>query len=54
MPKIELTKSQVENLMDFFELEFIDSVRNNEGTDNINYLVDMCDIYSKLKNAKEV
>ena len=50
---IELTKSQVENLMEFFEFEFIDSIRNNTDIDNINYLVDMCEIYKKLKEGVE-
>lgn len=53
MPKIEFTNSQINNLIDLFDFEFINSIRNNEDTDNMNYLVDMCDIYSKLKNAKE-
>lgn len=50
--KIELTDSQVDNLMTFFEYEFIDSIRDDEGIDNIGYLVDMCDIYTKLKKAR--
>ena len=50
---IELTASQVENLMEFFEFEFIDSIRNNTDIDNMGYLVDMCDIYSKLKESVE-
>lgn len=50
--KIELTDSQVDNLMTFFEFEFIDSIRDDEGIDNIGYLVDMCDIYTKLKKAR--
>lgn len=46
---INLTFSQVENLAEFFELNFIDSIRNNTDVDNIAYVVDMCEIYSKLK-----
>lgn len=44
-----LTFSQAENLVEFFELHFIDSIRNDEELDNMNYLTDMCDIYKKLK-----
>ena len=51
---IELTKSQIDNLMEFFEFEFIPSIRENEECDNINYLVDMCDIYKKLREANEM
>ena len=50
---IELTESQVDNLMEFFEFEFIDSIRRNTDIDNINYLVDMCEIYKKLKESIE-
>ena len=53
MAEIELTKSQIDNLMEFFEFEFIESIRNNTEVDNINYLVDMCDIYKKLADASE-
>ena len=53
MVKIELTTSQIENLMEFIEFEFIDSIRRNTECDNINYLVDMCDIYKKLKYSFE-
>ena len=47
--KLELTKSQVENLLVFFEMDFIESIRNHTDIDNMEYLCDMCDIYCKLK-----
>lgn len=50
---IKLTNSQVENLMEFFELEFIDFIRNDTYIDNMDYLVDMCEIYKKLKEGAE-
>ena len=53
MAEIQLTKSQIDNLMTFLEFEFIPSIQRDEEIDNINYLVDMCDIYKKLKEAKE-
>ena len=53
MPKIELTKSQIENLKDFFDYEFINGIRNDTEIDNMSYLVDMCEIYKKLKEAGE-
>ena len=52
MKKIELTDSQVENLIEFFDLEFIPSLQSQE-VDNIDYVVDMCDIYKKLKGGAE-
>ena len=51
MFEIKLTKSQVENLLLFFEFEFIPSIQRDDEVDNINYLVDMCEIYKNLKEA---
>ena len=53
MAQIKLTKSQITNLMEFFEFKFIQSIQEDEEIDNINYLVDMCDIYKKLREASE-
>jgi len=50
---LKLTKSQIENLKEFFELEFINTVRNDTSIDNINYIVDMIDIYKKLEAENE-
>ena len=46
---INLTFSQVQNLAEFLEFNLIDNIRNNTDIDNIDYVVDMCEIYSKLK-----
>ena len=51
MIDIKLTKSEVENLLSFFEFEFIPSIQRDGEVDNINYLVEMCDIYKKLQEA---
>lgn len=51
MFEIKLTKSQVENLLSFFEFEFIPSIQRDDEVDNINYLVEMCEIYKKLQEA---
>lgn len=54
---ILLTQSQAENLMDFFEMSFIQTIRDVDEIDNMMYLVDMCEIYKQIKqqyeNAKE-
>ena len=50
MKTIKLTDSQVENLIEFLEFEFIPSIQRNPDCDNINYLVEMCDIYKQLKD----
>ena len=45
------TKSQVDNLIEFIELNFIDIVRNDTGIDNIDYVVDMMDALTKLRQT---
>lgn len=50
MKTIKLTDSQVNNLKEFFEMEFLPSIQRNTDCDNIEYVVDMCDIYKQLKD----
>ena len=50
---VSLTKSQVENLIEFFELCFIDQIRNDTEIDNMDYMVDMINVYAKLKEANK-
>ena len=49
-----LKKSQVENLIEFIELHFIDSIRDDTDIDNIDYVVDMMDILTKLRDTLTV
>lgn len=51
MPKIELTEDQCVSLMDFIELEFIQSLRNDPDADNLQYVINICDIYKAVKEA---
>lgn len=46
------TKSQVDNLIEFIELNFIDGVRNDTDIDNIDYVVDMMDALTKLRQTR--
>ena len=46
------TKSQVDNLIEFIELNFIDIVRNDIDIDNIDYVVDMMDALTKLRQTR--
>lgn len=48
---IDFTKSQIENLMEFIEFEFLDAIRKDTDIDNINYVADMMEAYTKLKDA---
>lgn len=51
MFKIELSRSQIENLVEFIEMNFIDVVKKDVDIDNFRYVVDMCDAFKILENA---
>lgn len=46
-----LTKSQIENLIEFIELHFIDAIRDDPDIDNIDYVVDMMSALTKLRDT---
>ena len=51
---ITLTKSQVTNLVEFFDMVFprmIANLVNGGELDNMAYLTDMCEAYTKLSDA---
>lgn len=49
-----LTKGECRLLKDFIEYNVFDMIRKDEYIDNINWLVELIDIYNKLKeNIKE-
>lgn len=48
------TKSQVENLIEFIELYFIDSIRNDPDIDNIDYVADMIGALIELRATLKV
>lgn len=50
--KVELSETQVKNLADFIEFNFIESIRADSDVDNINYLADMCEAYKALRTAE--
>lgn len=49
-----LSKSQIENLIEFIELHFIDSIRNDPDVDNIEYVVDMMSTLTMLRDKRQV
>lgn len=49
---LNLTESQVENLVEFFQFKFIDMIREDEEIDNIEYIADMMEIYKGLKRCE--
>lgn len=51
MPQIELSKAEIENLIDFFDFAFIPSIKSDVELDNMKYLISMCDVYKKLETA---
>lgn len=38
---VEFTESQLKNVIEFIEFEFIDSIRRDECIDNVEYVIDM-------------
>lgn len=56
-PKSQLTatvvfdKDELYNLIDFIEIEFIDSIRKDEDVDNIDYIISMMNALQKLRCA---
>jgi hypothetical protein len=49
--KIELTKSQIRNLIDFIELEFYGSIRRDTEIDNMDYAVDLMNVLQTLRDV---
>ena len=50
---VSLTESQIDNLIEFIEFNFIAIVRSQEDIDNINYIIDMMEALKKLRYAKK-
>ena len=51
--KVELTKSQCGSLIDLFETNFIDVIRQDEGIDSLEWVVNLCDVYKAVRTAYE-
>ena len=50
---ITLSQDEVDNLVEFFELEFLPMVRKDAIIDNMRYLTSMGDVFRKLENAQK-
>ena len=50
---IELTESQLISLSEFIELDFIGSIKSDDGVGDMNYLCDICGIYEQLRGFIE-
>ena len=44
---ITLSQDEVDNLVEFFELEFLPMVRKDDTIDNMRYLTSMGDVFRK-------
>jgi len=49
--KIELTKEQIKALAENLEFCLFDQIRNDQGIDNINWLIAQCETYKTLAEA---
>ncbi len=50
---ITLSQDEVDNLVEFFELEFLPMVRRDDSIDNLRYLTSMGDVFRKLEAARK-
>ena len=49
----EISKGQIESLIEFIDLNFLPPIRNDEDIDNMDYICNICDIYRNLTKAQE-
>ena len=50
---ITLSQDEVDNQVEFFEMEFLPMVRKDDTIDNMRYLTSMGDVFRKLENAQK-
>lgn len=50
---VELSKTELTNLIEFIEIEFIDSIRRDDEIDNIDYIVSMMNALQKLRDTHD-
>ena len=50
---ITLSQDEVDNLVEFFELEFLPMVQKDDTIDNLRYLTSMGAVYGKLEAAQK-
>ena len=51
--RIAFSKDEMDNLVEFFELEFLSMIRRGDSIDNMRYLTSMGDVFRKLENAQK-
>ena len=49
---ITLSKDEIDNLIEFVELEFLPMVQRDDGIDNMRYLFSMGNVRRKLEAAR--
>ena len=50
---VSLSKTEISNIIDFIEIEFIDAVRRDPEIDNIEYVVSMMNALQKMRFAHD-
>ena len=48
---IEITKDEAESLLDFIEVSFFDTIRNDEDVDNLEWAMNIMSVYKKCKEG---
>ena len=49
---LQITRGEVESLIDFFECNIFDAIRNDIDIDNVEWLCNLCSVYKKLKEME--
>ena len=49
---VSLTKSQINNLAEFIQINIFDNIRNDTDIDGMGWLCDMCEAYTKLREIE--
>jgi hypothetical protein len=50
---IEITKNEAECLIDLFECNLLDIIRNDDDIDNLQWLMNICSVFKKLQEGVE-
>ena len=51
--RITFSNNEVDNLVEFFEMEFLSMIRRDDSIDNMRYLTSMGGVYGKLEAAQK-
>ena len=54
MECLDITKEHARSMVDLFELYFIQLIRDDDSIDSIEWLAELCHVYTEFKKIAEV